>query len=48
MIRSPASSMTPSAFIDLGLACDLFEKGVTKGVLQSEKARSALVCLFQT
>lgn len=37
--RSPSSSMAPSAFIELGLACDLFEKGA----MQSLRARSGLV-----
>ena len=37
--RSPSSSMAPSAFIELGLACDLFEKGAT----QSLRIRSGLV-----
>lgn len=27
--RSPSSNMAPTAFIELGLACDLFEKGAT-------------------
>jgi hypothetical protein len=39
--RSPSSSMASSAFIELGLACDLFEKGAS----QSRRARSGLVCL---
>ncbi|KAG6813503.1 hypothetical protein H0H92_010528 [Tricholoma furcatifolium] len=39
--RSPSSSMAPSAFIELGLACDLFEKGAS----QSRRARSGLVIL---
>jgi hypothetical protein len=43
IIRSPASSIAPRAFVELGLACDLFEKGVQKGLLQSEKGRAALV-----
>jgi hypothetical protein len=43
IIRSPASSIASSAFVELGLACDLFEKGVKKGLLQSEKGRAALV-----
>jgi len=42
IIRTPSSSIAPQAHIDLGLACDLFEKGVQKGVLQSEKGRAAL------
>jgi hypothetical protein len=43
IIRSPASSMASRGFVELGLACDLFEKGVKKGLLQSEKGRAALV-----
>ncbi|KAF7331836.1 Clathrin-coated vesicle protein [Mycena kentingensis (nom. inval.)] len=39
--RSPSSSMAPTAFIELGLACDLFEKGAT----QSRRARSGLAIL---
>ncbi|KAG6918921.1 hypothetical protein DXG01_010576 [Tephrocybe rancida] len=39
--RSPSSSMAPSAFIELGLACDLFEKGAS----QSRRARSGLAIL---
>ncbi|RDB22452.1 putative transcriptional regulatory protein C1F7.11c [Hypsizygus marmoreus] len=39
--RSPSSSMAPSAFIELGLACDLFEKGAT----HSRRARSGLAIL---
>jgi hypothetical protein len=38
--RSPSSSMASSAFIELGLACDLFEKGA----VHSRRARSGLVC----
>ncbi|KAF9055205.1 hypothetical protein BDZ89DRAFT_1124982 [Hymenopellis radicata] len=34
--RSPSSSMAANAFIELGLACDLFEKGA----LSSRRARS--------
>lgn len=37
--RSPSSSMASSAFIELGLACDLFEKGA----MHSRRARSGLV-----
>jgi hypothetical protein len=37
--RSPSSSMAPTAFIELGLACDLFEKGAKF----SRRARSGLV-----
>jgi len=37
--RSPSSSMASSAFIELGLACDLFEKGA----MRSRRARSGLV-----
>ncbi|GLB33705.1 putative fungal specific transcription factor [Lyophyllum shimeji] len=36
--RSPSSSMAPSAFIELGLACDMFEKGAK----QSRRARNGL------
>ncbi|KAG6902306.1 hypothetical protein C0995_001916 [Termitomyces sp. Mi166 len=39
--RSPSSSMAPSAFIELGLACDLFEKGAS----HSRRARSGLAIL---
>ncbi|KAF8076284.1 fungal-specific transcription factor domain-containing protein [Lyophyllum atratum] len=39
--RSPSSSMAPSAFIELGLACDLFEKGAR----HSRRARSGLAIL---
>ncbi|KAF7301357.1 Zn(2)-C6 fungal-type domain-containing protein [Mycena indigotica] len=39
--RSPSSSMAPTAFIELGLACDLFEKGAK----QSRRARSGLAIL---
>ncbi|KAG6855101.1 hypothetical protein C0991_006030 [Blastosporella zonata] len=39
--RSPSSSMAPSAFIELGLACDLFERGAS----QSRRARSGLAIL---
>ncbi|KAJ7228762.1 fungal-specific transcription factor domain-containing protein [Mycena pura] len=39
--RSPSSSMAPTAFIELGLACDLFEKGAK----QSKRARSGLAIL---
>jgi hypothetical protein len=38
--RSPASSMAPNAFIELGLVIDLFEKGAP----QSLRARDGLVC----
>ncbi|KJA29960.1 hypothetical protein HYPSUDRAFT_210788 [Hypholoma sublateritium FD-334 SS-4] len=41
--RSPSSSMAPSAFIELGLACDLFEKGA----MQSLRARSGLAILYK-
>lgn len=37
--RAPASSMAPSAFIELGLAVDLFKKGAP----HSRRARSGLV-----
>ncbi|KAF9534816.1 fungal-specific transcription factor domain-containing protein [Crepidotus variabilis] len=43
--RSPTSSIAPTAFLELGLGCELFEKGATNGVLQSEKARSAIKIL---
>jgi len=36
--RSPSSSMAPSAFIELGLACDMFERGAR----YSRRARSGL------
>ncbi|KAF7352874.1 Zn(2)-C6 fungal-type domain-containing protein [Mycena venus] len=39
--RSPSSSMAPTAFIELGLACDLFEKGAKF----SRRARSGLAIL---
>ncbi|KAJ6515991.1 hypothetical protein C8R45DRAFT_958312 [Mycena sanguinolenta] len=39
--RSPSSSMAPTAFIELGLACDLFEKGAKS----SRRARSGLAIL---
>ncbi|KXN83717.1 hypothetical protein AN958_00859 [Leucoagaricus sp. SymC.cos] len=39
--RSPSSSMAPTAFIELGLACDLFEKGAT----HSRRVRSGLAIL---
>ncbi|KAJ7744540.1 fungal-specific transcription factor domain-containing protein [Mycena maculata] len=39
--RSPSSSMAPTAFIELGLACDLFEKGAKV----SRRARSGLAIL---
>ncbi|KAJ6539249.1 fungal-specific transcription factor domain-containing protein [Mycena capillaripes] len=39
--RSPSSSMAPTAFIELGLACDLFEKGAKC----SRRARSGLAIL---
>ncbi|KAG6837547.1 hypothetical protein H0H93_007728 [Arthromyces matolae] len=39
--RSPSSSMAPSAFIELGLACDMFEKGAT----HSRRARSGFAIL---
>ncbi|KAJ7499017.1 fungal-specific transcription factor domain-containing protein [Mycena latifolia] len=39
--RSPSSSMAPTAFIELGLACDLFEKGAK----HSRRARSGLAIL---
>ncbi|KAF9469100.1 fungal-specific transcription factor domain-containing protein [Collybia nuda] len=39
--RSPSSSMASSAFIELGLACDLFEKGA----VHSRRARSGLALL---
>ncbi|KAJ7179896.1 fungal-specific transcription factor domain-containing protein [Mycena crocata] len=39
--RSPSSSMAPTAFIELGLACDLFEKGAK----YSRRARSGLAIL---
>ncbi|KAK7470755.1 hypothetical protein VKT23_002174 [Stygiomarasmius scandens] len=39
--RSPSSTMAPNAFIELGLACDLFEKGAAK----SKRARSGLAIL---
>jgi len=35
--------MASRGFNELGLACDLFENGVKKGLLQSEKGRAALV-----
>ncbi|KAF9482496.1 hypothetical protein BDN70DRAFT_875065 [Pholiota conissans] len=41
--RSPSSSMASSAFIELGLACDLFEKGAS----QSLRARSGLAILYK-
>ncbi|TFK43632.1 fungal-specific transcription factor domain-containing protein [Crucibulum laeve] len=41
--RSPSSSMASSAFIELGLACDLFEKGA----VQSRRARSGLAILYK-
>lgn len=41
--RSPSSSMAPSAFIELGLACDLFEKGA----MHSRRARSGLAILYK-
>uniref|UniRef100_A0A8H8CL84 Xylanolytic transcriptional activator regulatory domain-containing protein n=1 Tax=Psilocybe cubensis TaxID=181762 RepID=A0A8H8CL84_PSICU len=41
--RSPSSSMAASAFIELGLACDLFEKGAT----HSRRARSGLAILYK-
>ncbi|KAF8897440.1 fungal-specific transcription factor domain-containing protein [Infundibulicybe gibba] len=41
--RSPSSSMAPSAFIELGLACDLFEKGA----MYSRRARSGMAILFK-
>ncbi|KAJ7047468.1 fungal-specific transcription factor domain-containing protein [Mycena alexandri] len=39
--RSPSSSMAPTAFIELGLACDLFEKGAKF----SRRARSGFAIL---
>ncbi|KAJ7276302.1 hypothetical protein B0H12DRAFT_13960 [Mycena haematopus] len=39
--RSPSSSMAPTAFIELGLACDLFDKGARF----SRRARSGLAIL---
>ncbi|KAJ3573873.1 hypothetical protein NP233_g2152 [Leucocoprinus birnbaumii] len=39
--RSPSSSMAPTAFIELGLACDLFEKGAT----HSRRVRSGSIIL---
>ncbi|KAG5644077.1 hypothetical protein DXG03_009167 [Asterophora parasitica] len=39
--RSPSSSMAASAFIELGLACDLFEKGA----MSSRRARNGLAIL---
>ncbi|KAF9452456.1 hypothetical protein P691DRAFT_697077 [Macrolepiota fuliginosa MF-IS2] len=39
--RSPSSSMAPSAFIELGLACDLFEKGAN----HSRRVRSGSAIL---
>ncbi|KAJ7638720.1 fungal-specific transcription factor domain-containing protein [Roridomyces roridus] len=39
--RSPSSSMASTAFIELGLACDLFEKGAK----HSRRARSGLAIL---
>ncbi|THV08656.1 hypothetical protein K435DRAFT_708630 [Dendrothele bispora CBS 962.96] len=39
--RSPSSTMTPNAFIELGLACDLFQKGAAN----SRRARSGLSIL---
>ncbi|KAF5369994.1 hypothetical protein D9758_001145 [Tetrapyrgos nigripes] len=39
--RSPASTMAPNAFIELGLACDLFERGAAK----SRRSQSGLVIL---
>ncbi|KAF4619863.1 hypothetical protein D9613_005134 [Agrocybe pediades] len=41
--RSPSSSMASSAFIELGLACDLFEKGA----MHSRRARSGLAILYK-
>ncbi|KAF8165443.1 fungal-specific transcription factor domain-containing protein [Crassisporium funariophilum] len=41
--RSPSSSMAQSAFVELGLACDLFEKGAMK----SRRARSGLAILYK-
>ncbi|KAF8974208.1 fungal-specific transcription factor domain-containing protein [Flammula alnicola] len=41
--RSPSSSMASSAFIELGLACDLFEKGA----MHSLRARSGLAILYK-
>ncbi|TEB30149.1 hypothetical protein FA13DRAFT_1733962 [Coprinellus micaceus] len=41
--RSPASSMASSAFIELGLACDLFEKGAR----HSRRARSGMTILYK-
>ncbi|KDR83850.1 hypothetical protein GALMADRAFT_1339423 [Galerina marginata CBS 339.88] len=41
--RSPSSSMASSAFIELGLACDLFEKGA----MHSPRARSGLAILYK-
>ncbi|PPQ64700.1 hypothetical protein CVT24_008327 [Panaeolus cyanescens] len=39
--RSPSSSMAPAAFIELGLACDLFQKGA----IHSRRARSGLAII---
>ncbi|KAF6762713.1 fungal-specific transcription factor domain-containing protein [Ephemerocybe angulata] len=41
--RSPASSMASSAFIELGLACDLFEKGAA----HSRRAKSGMAILYK-
>lgn len=43
MTRSPASSMASSAFIELGLACDLFDKGA----MASRRARSGMAILHK-
>ncbi|TFK28831.1 hypothetical protein FA15DRAFT_664908 [Coprinopsis marcescibilis] len=41
--RAPASSMASSAYFELGLACDLYEKGV----IQSRRSRSGLATLYK-
>lgn len=40
--RSPSCSLASSAYIELGLACDLFQKAVS----QSRRSRSGLVRTF--
>jgi len=40
--------MASHGFNELGLACDIFENGVKKGLLQSEKGRDALVRTSET